>query len=66
MLVFSYCPSNCRGKPFSYRRPKNVIATPLKNGGSNLAALGIAGRTGILPVILMDKRDACRNIDSSQ
>ncbi len=37
---------------------KNVIATPLKNEGSNLAALGIAGGTGILPVILMDRRDA--------
>ncbi len=33
---------------------------------SNLDALGIAGGTGILPVILMDRRDACRSIDSSQ
>ena len=46
---------------FSYRRPKNVIATPLKNGGSNLVALGIAGGTvradAGLPVILMDRRE---------
>ncbi len=31
----------------SYRRSKNVIATPLKNKGSNLMALGIDGGTGI-------------------
>jgi hypothetical protein len=30
---------------------KIVIATPLKSLGSNLPACGIAGGTGILPVI---------------
>ena len=40
---------------FSYRRPKNLIGTPLKDGGSNLMALGTAGGTGILPVILKEK-----------
>src|SRR5208337_2708265 len=33
---------------------------------SNLTAWGIARGTGILPVILMDRRDVSRNIDSSQ
>jgi hypothetical protein len=55
----------CFRRAFSYRRPKNDIVTPLKNGGSNLAAWGIAGGTGILPVILMDRQDACRNIYSN-
>ena len=50
----------------SLQAAKECHSDPVEKRGKQSRGLGIAGGTGILPVILMDRRDACGNIDSSQ
>ncbi|MGO9118844.1 MAG: hypothetical protein ACLQPD_14695, partial [Desulfomonilaceae bacterium] len=55
------------GLPFRPRDPRHVIAS----GGKQSRGFGDCwwdrpAQDAGLPVILMDRRDACRNIDSSQ